>query len=231
MKLYYFIFLFFSSSSFAVAQTITLSRGTDAVLQDFSELILRDAYKRIGIELEVIHVPIARSLVLANTGIVDGDVSRISGIESQFHNLIVVPVPINHIDIRIFAYNKALLTNNNELIKTKRAGCVRGIILIEKIMKERAITCQMANSYEQAISLLNKKKVDFLILPLTIGVYFQGINSTFSTSHYGESLGNEPLFHYLHVKHKKLANELAQVLESMRTTSNADTKTYTHIKF
>lgn len=228
---FFLAFLLFSSSSFAAVQTITLSRGTDAVLQDFSELILRNAYKKIGIQLEVIHVPIARSLVLANTGIVDGDVSRISGIEDQFKNLVIVPIAINAIDIRIFAYNEAFVTNNKALKGSTRAGCVRGIILVEKIIKERGITCQMANSYEQAISLLNKKKVDFLILPLTIGVYFQGIDSTFAASHYGESLGNEPLFHYLHIKHKHLANELTQVLEDMLTSSNADTKTYTHIKF
>ena len=215
MKVCAFVILlsFFSLSTFS--KTITLSRGEDAVLQKFSELILQKAYQKIGIELKIIHVPIARSLVLANNGIVDGDVSRISKIENQYGNLIKIPVPINHIDIRMFSYNKKLLANKNNINGFYRMGCVRGLILVEKISTTMKADCYKVNGHKQGINMLNKNRIDVLLLPLTIGAYFKSVDSQFSTSHYSDSLGREPLFHYLHKKHHKLVPKLTLILQQM----------------
>lgn len=226
VKLYFFIFVLSFSPLLTCAQTITLSRGKDAVLQGFSELILRKAYQEMGIELQVIHVPIARSLHLANNGEVDGEVSKISAVAHRYPNLIKVPVAINHIDIRMFAYNQKILAQN-VTHNFARIGCVRGVVLVEKIINELKVQCNTMNNYQQAIHFLNQNKLDVLVLPLAIGIYFKGIDPQFSASHYSESLGNEPLFHYLHKKHRDLVPELTSILQAMEI--NIYNKTYKYM--
>lgn len=216
MKFYYLIILISLSPTLTFANTITLSRGKDSVLQNFSELILRKAYQEIGVELKIIQVPLARSLVLANNGVLDGDISRISEIERNYDNLIKIPVPINHIDIRMFTYNRKILVNPKEKSSFYRVGCVRGIFLVEQMITKQKTHCHTVTNYDQAINMLNKNRIDVLILPLAIGDYFKDIDPQFSTSHYGDSLSNEPLFHYLHKKHHALVPKLTSILKRMK---------------
>ncbi|MDO6446785.1 hypothetical protein Q4493_13455 [Colwellia sp. 1_MG-2023] len=207
------ILILFSTSSFA--KTITLSRGHDAALQSFSELVLHDAYQKIGIQLNIIHTPVGRSLLLANNGEVDGEVSRIINIEKEYKNLIRVPVPINYVDIRMFSYNKILLMHNADISSFYRIGCVKGVILIKKIISELDETCQSVTGFKQAVAMLNQNKLDAILLPLSVGLYFKKADSQFFTSFYGDTLGSEPLFHYLHKKHYELVPKLTAILNDM----------------
>ncbi|MGJ8693229.1 MAG: hypothetical protein ACSHW0_12200 [Thalassotalea sp.] len=205
-----------------------MSRGEDAAIQNFSELVLREAYQQIGYQLTVIHVPIARSLILANSGKLDGDVSRVAGVEKQYPQLIKIPVPINHIDVRMFTYNQALLVNSAEIDGRYRIGCVRGVISVRQISKKMKLDCQIINSYQRAIIMLNNNSVDVLLLPLSVGEYFKDIDAQFATSVYGDSLGIEPLFHYLHKKHQQFVPELTVKLQEMKI--NINKKTYEPVK-
>lgn len=58
----------------------------------FVDLIVREAFARIGVDAEVIvYQDSSKSLSNANSGVDDGAALRIKGIEKQFPNLIMVP--------------------------------------------------------------------------------------------------------------------------------------------
>lgn len=64
---------------------VTPPNTVDTVI---SEVITRKAYKRIGIDVEILKVPGERALRMANSGKADGEVQRIDGISANYHNLI-----------------------------------------------------------------------------------------------------------------------------------------------
>ena len=215
MKINSLLFFIFIFPLFSEAKSITLSRGHDAFVQSFSESVLQKAYQNLGIKLDIIHVPVGRSLLLANSGEVDGEVSRIKKVASDYTNLIRIPVPINYVDIRMFTYNKKLLSHDQGISRFYRIGCIKGVVLSEKIIKQLNETCHTVTGFKQAIGLLNKNKIDVLILPLTVGLYFKDTDLQFSSSYYGKTLGTEPLYHYLHKKHFELVPKLTEQLKSM----------------
>ncbi|GAA6205640.1 hypothetical protein [Thalassotalea sp. SU-HH00458] len=206
----------------SVAKTITLSRGHDATVQSVSESVLLKAYQDLGINLTIIHAPVGRSLLLANNGEVDGEVSRITNVENQYKNLIRVPVAINYVDIRMFTYNKKLLSHEKNISSFYRIGCIKGVVLVEKIISKLNETCHSLTGFKQAIDMLNKNKLDALILPLSVGLHFKKIDSQFFHSIYGKTLGKEPLFHYLHKKHHELVPKLTHILNNMALDINAE---------
>lgn len=220
MKFIWILILFSTSS---IAKTITLSRGHDAAVQSFSEIVLLKAYQDLGINLNIIHTPVGRSLLLANNGEVDGEVSRITKIEKEYKNLIRVPVPINYVDIRMFSYNKKLLMHDTNISSFYRIGCVKGVILIEKIITELGETCQSVTGFKQAVEMLNQNKLDALILPLSVGLHFKKVDPLFINSFYGKTLAKEPLFHYLHNKNHTLVAKLTNILTKMEIDIYAKT--------
>jgi polar amino acid transport system substrate-binding protein len=88
-----------SAGGYCFAQTKKLSLTTGALPPlsaapghpGFLNELIRAAFKRIGVEVEVTTVPPARSLINANDGLDDGDLWRIAGVEEDYPNLVRVP--------------------------------------------------------------------------------------------------------------------------------------------
>jgi polar amino acid transport system substrate-binding protein len=59
-------------------------------------------FKRIGVEVEVTTVPTERSLINVNSGIDDGDLFRVAGVEAEYPNVIRVPEKIMDNDFVAF---------------------------------------------------------------------------------------------------------------------------------
>ena len=72
-------------------ERITLVTPLNTVDTVISEVIVREAYRRIGVEVEIQKYPAERALRLADQGVADGEVQRIDGIDKRYTNLIKVP--------------------------------------------------------------------------------------------------------------------------------------------
>jgi polar amino acid transport system substrate-binding protein len=66
--------------------------------------IAREAFARVGVEVEVTTVPTNRSLINVNAGIDDGDIFRVAGVETEFPN--VVRIPEKTLDNDFIAYTR-----------------------------------------------------------------------------------------------------------------------------
>ncbi|MCP4182899.1 MAG: hypothetical protein GY761_06230, partial [Hyphomicrobiales bacterium] len=64
-----------------------------------SKKVLQEAYLRCGVTVEFKKFPMGRALDFADTGKIDGIDDRIAGIEQQYPNLMMIPVPIASADL------------------------------------------------------------------------------------------------------------------------------------
>ena len=208
-------YLVFSAQLHASSKLV-FSTAEESAIQDISVQVLREAYAEIGYELEIVRTSNARSLMLANQGRTDGEVSRVQGIENEFSNLVRVPVTVNILDVRAFSKSPAVKVVNWEGLKGYRLICVKGSKLVERNLASREIECYFVTQFAQAINMLNAGRGDIAILPEVNGLQaikhlnLPGIGMTESSLH------RAGLYHYLNIKHQGLVAKINSALQRMQ---------------
>ncbi|HPE90971.1 MAG TPA: hypothetical protein PK146_01640, partial [Synergistales bacterium] len=95
------------------------------------DLLVKEAFSRIGLETEIVFNPTGRSLSDVNEGLADGELNRIEGMEKNFPNLVRVPEPNMVMDFVAFS-KKEYIINGWESISDLRIGIVKGWKILEE---------------------------------------------------------------------------------------------------
>ena len=70
--------------NFVEAQDSLVLSSTGSPIAKVAEKVLKKAYQRIGIQIQIEIYPAARALKMSNNGEVNGEVNRIKGINKKF---------------------------------------------------------------------------------------------------------------------------------------------------
>lgn len=178
--------------------------------------LLKEAYKKLGIKLDIRIQPAARGLSNANLGTIDGEVNRIDGINTQFKNLIKIDVPILLLDIVAVSHTKNLQINNWQDLKSYNIGTLKGLKIAElnldKVAKYKSIS-----KFENLFNMLNLKRFDVIIAPLLDTLEHIKLKNMNSLIVYEKPLSQIKLYHYLNKKHSNLVPQITKILKEMAT--------------
>ncbi|MDF1882202.1 transporter substrate-binding domain-containing protein [Sulfurimonas sp. MAG313] len=207
------VIIFFISLGL-LADKVTLSMGENSVIQNISKDVLQRAYKRAGLEVDFKVMSFSDALISSNSGHTDGEVSRVEKIVQSYPNLIKVPIAINYIEAAAFSKDKTMKIKNWNDLKAYKIGLVKGVKFIEK--KTHGFDKLVAASYNEVFSLLDKDKIDIVVVPKLIGIY-----KIFKHNHQhidviNSSLMRLDLYHFVHKKNAYLIDKLVPVLEKMK---------------
>ena len=184
-----------------------------SVLQSVSEVILREAYHRIGVKIYIEPQPGERALISSNSGIVDGEVSRIKGITKKYTNLIRVPVPINYLEGVVFTKSVKFPIKGWDSLKPYKIGRLIGSKFVERGTK--GMNSIPAASAEQLYTFLNDGQVDIVVNPRLDGlVTLQELNMK-DIHILQPPVTRLELYHYLHKKHEHLIPKITNALRDM----------------
>ncbi len=100
------------------------------------EAIMTEAYNRLGHDINVARIPANRSLHMANSGEVDGELFRVNNIDKTYHNLIKVPIDLYSIEMVAFTKNKFFTVDGWKSLAPYRVGYRRGIKVSERNLAE-----------------------------------------------------------------------------------------------
>ena len=211
----------FSSASLA-APVITLST-TDVISNYFhtaemtglADEVLAEAFRLIGFELEVVILPTERSLKMAKDGLVDGELMRTRAIEKEYPSLIRVPEPLVDVEFSVFSNTPIDLTNGWSSLAGKSVGLVIGMKIIEKNVPKDAQVSGV-KSIEQLFGMLNRGRVDYVVMPRGIGQDFLQDNGLSHILISDQALVSVPAFTYLHLKHASLAPRLEEAIRKVK---------------
>lgn len=195
-------------------KSITLSTVEDAVLQQISIEVLKQAYREIGYKVIIVRYPNERSLLTADAGQVDGEVSRIWDIRETYKNLIPIPSPVNQVNVVAFSKGKPVL-NIGQLSQSK-LSCARGVKIVESLAKDNNLNCYFSSGFAQALRMLDRDRVDFALLPQVNGYAMIKDQQLINIQQASQALASEPLFHYLHKKRADLVAPLDQAIQTMQ---------------
>ncbi|WP_319522664.1 hypothetical protein [uncultured Desulfosarcina sp.] len=112
------------------AKTVNLA-GVCGETNDISSKVLIEAYADIGYKVSITILPTERAIRESNMGRYDGEVMRIKGHEKNYPNLVMVPVPINRIEITVFTRDLEFEVTGWKDLGPYSIAYERGVKLIE----------------------------------------------------------------------------------------------------
>lgn len=179
-----------------------------------AERVMREAYRRLGLGLEVLSLPGERSLLSANSGEHDAELYRKAGIEQAYPNLLMVPVPLQTYEI--VAFSKAVapfVLKGWESLRPYRLGYVKGIKIIEE--RTAGMQTETVATMLQAFTKLELGRTDLVLANRVSGLATLRAHRFPGVSALAPPLASFPVFHYLHRRHRELLGPLTAVLREM----------------
>lgn len=194
-------------------QKITLAAVAEARDVDVGVNVLRAAYGRLGIEIEVQRHAGEIALQKSNSGEVAGEVHRIDGIRERYPNLVQVPVPISYLDIAVFSKKPDFRPSAWRDLAPLRVGIVRGVVALEGAT--RGLKTRQVDTYAELFPLLLRGEVDAVAAPVVVALDWLRRSQASPESLGATVLDSYLLYHYLHKSHAFLIPQVEPILRQM----------------
>ena len=206
----------------SAADRLVFSTFEDSHLSAIGGLVIKKAYAKLGIEAEVYETSGSRSLVLSSTGHVDGEVIRIREVEDRYPSLLRTRTPTVLLEGMVFIRQDSEKSLTLENLPQKHVGHLVGAVHAE-LFTEGFSNVWTAPDEAELFRLLAAGKLDAVVSDridggLTIAkLRLPGIVPL------GRPFQVEPLYHYLHTKHRALLPRIEAVLADMHASGEVDT--------
>jgi len=195
----------------------------------FMDEVSREAFRRIGYELQTLRLPAERGLKNANQGLVSGEMSRIKGLDKKYTNLIRVPEKIMDWEFVAFSYKPISLAGGWNDLSGKAVSHINGWKILEKNIPSTAEITKTGDA-DSLFNLLRKKRTDYAIYERWGGRYLLNKMLMSEVGVCKTPLAIKEMFIYLHIKHKELVPELAAALLAMKKDGSYEELVVKHLK-
>jgi polar amino acid transport system substrate-binding protein len=211
------LFLLALTSSFAAeaaaAEVITISHLEGDPLRQSGFEIMREAYRRLGIEAQPLYLPNERALRAAESGETDADVMRIAGIEAAHPGLIRVPERLLSVELLAFTTGLSFKVEGWESLRPYTLCVLRGLKVVEAATQ--GMNVQSANTVEGLVRALRAGRCEATVLDDPIWLEIDRLHAGPMRA-LEPPVATMPLFHYVNRRHAELVPRLAEKLREMR---------------
>ncbi len=181
----------------------------------FVDSILRKALNRIGYNLKSVKLPAERALINANTGIDDGDLLRIAGLQKIYPNLIQVPEKVMDMEFVIFTRHASFPVSGWKSLKPWSVAIITGWKILEQNITETAALTKVKNA-DLLFKLLLKNRTDIIIYSRWLGLAYIKRHHLKNIRMLEPPLDKRSMYVYLNKKHQHLIPKLAASLRKMK---------------
>lgn len=181
----------------------------------FLDDLLRDALLRIGYRLTVERMPAERGLRNANKGLIDGEMSRIKGIDKVYPNLVRVPEKVMDWEFVIFSRKPIDATRGWKGLAGVRVGYITGWKILENNVPSTAVVTKARNS-SQLFRLLNRGRVDAVIYERWAGLLIVQSSGYTGVKIRWPALAKKKMYIYLHSRHRNIVSKLRAAVAGMK---------------
>lgn len=183
----------------------------------FFDLLMSEAFARLGIGVSVDRPPAERALINANTGVVDGDGPRIAHIDSigPYYNLIRVPEKIVDVEFVAFTDGRQLPIAQWEDLERYNVGIVRGW----KILERNTISARSVVKIKTAdllFRMLKIGRVDVVVIDRWSGLAIAKKVEMRKLLGLDPPLAVRPMYLYLHRKHADIVAPIARTISDLK---------------
>jgi len=180
-----------------------------------TDLLLREAFKRANINMEITYVPAERALLNANKGFDDGTFLRISGMEKNYVNLVAVPESVLTFDFVAISKNSKIKPISWDSIKPFSVGIITGWKIAEENTTKVAMLTKVSLP-GQLFQLLKLNRTDLIIYEKLRAQVALQRTPILSAKILTPPLAKRSMFLYLNKKHQPLIDRIAVALRAMK---------------
>lgn len=207
-----------AASASDVVITLNVTGGVPLNNDDqtgFMDEVAIEVFQRIGIKLQTIRLPAERGLKNSNSGIIDGEMGRIKGLDKIYLNLVRVPEKIMDWEFVTFSYHEPISDQSWSGLSGKSVAYINGWKILETNVPEDAEITRTTTA-DGLFNLLRNKRTDYVIYELWGGLQLIQQKAMLNVNVCRTALIIKELFIYLHTKHKALVPKLAVALKEMK---------------
>ncbi len=186
-----------------------------AAKDGFEDLLAKEAYGRLGIEIDISHVSAERGLVLLNEGFDDGIMSRIAGLSEKYSNIVQVEESVLSWSFVAFARDKNIRITNWNSLRPYHVAIIRGWKILERNIVDTASLTLVENE-RILFGMLNGERIDIAVYALHPGVSTIRDLGFSNISPVMPPLAVSEKYFYVGKKHRDLAPKLAAALRAMK---------------
>lgn len=204
------------------AQAQVLSLVTDDVYprstpdgRGFEDLILKEAFRRVGISIRTSQLPSERALINVNQGIDDGLYVKIEGVEAGYPNLFRVPEPVCDYEFAAFGRDPSLKITGYPSLAPYSVAFIRGWKNPEAATAGMKSVTRVKDD-EALFEMLLHGRVDVIVYEALQGRVWIRNHGLTGIHQLGPPLATAEMFLYLNVRHRDLAPRLAAALKAMK---------------
>lgn len=184
-------------------------------------LIYSEAFKRLGYHFKLVNLPGERSMVDANSAVVDGEAARIASLDSnKYPNLIRVEESIFVIKEGAYSTDTSIRINGWESLRGKgfKVGLLKGIKSIEQkllqyVEKKDIVTL---TGFEQCLKMLQARRIDLFIIGTAMEESIPMKSDEFKDVKRVGIVEEKKTYAWFHKRHKELVSQLADTLKAMK---------------
>lgn len=176
------------------------------------DIIVGEAFRRAGLHLKLVKLPAERALMNANAGIEDGDLSRITGLEKNYPNLVRVPEKL--LDMHFVAFTRQpKLTEASWLgFDPYMVGYIKGWKIFEQHLLSTT-QVSMAGDSDQLFAMLDKNRIDIALFDRWMGYALAKKMNMTDIRVVEPPLAVREMFIYLHQRH---ADKIPAITTALR---------------
>lgn len=223
-------FILFSHSALSQA-TIVLNTAfgppvSNAAQTGYGDQVLKEAFKRIGYQLETVRLPAERALINANRGIDDGELARIGGLQKKYPNLIQVPETFLTVDMVLYSKNyPEFVVDGWDSVASHSLAIISGWKIMERNFAKLGDRVEIikTDTPEQSFSLLENDRVDFIAYSNWSGLGYIKTHNIKNIKLLEPPLARPEFYVYLHKKHEAIVPQLAEAIKTMKTDGTLQT--------
>ncbi|MDE2592880.1 MAG: transporter substrate-binding domain-containing protein [Burkholderiales bacterium] len=181
----------------------------------FLDLFYKELGKRAGLTFKIQTLPAERALGNANSGIDDGDVCRIAGLDKTYPNLVQVSEPILSYKMKVFSRKANFTVHGAESLKPYDVGILTGWKIIERtVVGTRSLSS--VETIDQLIKMLQNEKVDIIVIEEMQGRTLMKKMGANNLKTLQPSLLEGEWYPYLNKKHADLIPQITVAIKSMK---------------
>ncbi len=181
----------------------------------FLDVVLKEAFRRAGLNLKLVRVSPERALLNANAGIEDGVSARIAGLEKNYHNLVRVPEKVLDTSFVAFAHHSKLNNANWETLASVSVGYIQGYKIFEQNLKP-GTQITIVDTGEQLLTMLDKNRIDVSLDERWMGLALakkMGVEGVYVVE---PALAEREMFVYLHKRHTDKIPAISAALRALK---------------
>ena len=196
-------------------RTLVINIAWDEPERSFVHDITQEMFKRAKMKVLLQQMPNKRSLINANSGLDDGDATRVLEINKYYPNLVPVPVQSFNIDI-VAVTNREIKIEKVSDLHDYNLGVINGM-KIAVLMAEEAkpLSLSKVTKHETLLKMLESNRLDIALV--NKASLLNHIDKIKDRGFYlvAKPLMTRPLYLQLHKKNKQYIPRLQAALESM----------------